>query len=235
MADALDVTLDHVAVAVADVDVALAHWRDAVGGGMVVCETYELFTYAQVRMAGGGKLELLGPPPEGGGFVPPFLDRFGPTIHHVTLKVNDLPAAIATVRAGGHDVVDVQDTSPWWREGFLRPSQVGGLIVQLAWAAEDDAALAVRLGLTASPPRPSAPRLLGPTLRHPDLDAAARLWTLLGAAVDRGGPRLVCRWTDSPLDVVVESGAPAGPAALRLSGVVPPVPAALGSPPLDVS
>jgi catechol 2,3-dioxygenase-like lactoylglutathione lyase family enzyme len=234
VADALDARLDHVAIAVADVDAALAHWRDTVGGGMVAGESYDAFTWVQLRMAGGGKLELLGPPRDGGGFVPRFLERFGPTIHHVTLMVDDLPAACAIVRAAGYAVVDVEDTAQWWREGFLRPSQVGGLIVQLAWAGEDDAALAARLGLTTAPPRPSAPRLLGPTLRHPDLDTAAQLWTVLGADVERAGPRLVCRWPDSPLDVAVEAGAPAGPVALRLAGAVPSAPAALGSPPLDV-
>jgi catechol 2,3-dioxygenase-like lactoylglutathione lyase family enzyme len=232
--DVLDARLDHVAIAVADVDVALAHWWKAVGGGMVAGESDDAITWVQVRMAAGGKLELLGPPPGGGGFVPRFLDRFGPTIHHVTLKVDDLVSAVATVRAAGYDIVDVQDTSPWWHEAFLRPSQVGGLIVQLAWTPEDDAATAARLGITATAPRSSAPRLLGPTLRHPDLDAAAGLWTLLGADVDRTGPRLVCRWPRSALDVVVEAGQPAGPVALRLAGAVPPVPDVLGSPPLDV-
>lgn len=230
----LPARLDHVAVAVPDVTAAVAHWRDVVGGGMVANETYPAFAYAQLRLRGGGKLELLGPPAAGDGFVPRFLDRFGPTVHHVTLLVDDLGAAIEVVRDAGYAVVDVQDTSPWWREGFLRPSQVGGLIVQLAWAAEDDAALARRLGIASGRPAASAPRLRGPTLAHPDPPAAAALWTLLGATVRHTDHGLVCTWPDSPLDVVVEHGDRAGPVALRFDGAVAPPPATVGAPPLDV-
>ena len=231
IAAALDARLDHVATAVPDVDAALAHWCDTVGAGLVVRERNGRFHSAQVRLAGGGKLEVLAPPPGAGpdNFVARFLDRFGPVLHHVTLKVDDLGAAIDTVRAGGYEVVDVELTAPHWREGFLRPSQVGGLIVQVAWADEDDAGWAARLGLIPTPPADGAPRLLGPTVAHPDLASARALWALLGADVTVGRDRLVCRWPDSPLDVEVVTGDRPGPVALRFAGEVP-APARDGTP-----
>lgn len=233
IAAALDARLDHVATAVPDVDAALAHWCGTVGAGIVARERNGRFHSAQVRLAGGGKLEVLAPPPASGpdNFVARFLARFGPVPHHLTLKVGDLRAAIDTVRAGGYDVVDVQLTDPHWREGFLRPSQVGGVIVQLAWAAEDDAAWAARLGITPTAPADDAPRLLGLTVAHPDLAAARALWALLGADVTVGADRLVCRWPDSPLDVEVVAQDQPGPVALRFADAVPmpaddtPVPA----------
>jgi catechol 2,3-dioxygenase-like lactoylglutathione lyase family enzyme len=236
IAEALRARLDHVAVAVDDLDDALAYWSDTVGAGLVARETNDGFHIAQVRTRGGGKLELLAPPADDsdGGFVDGFLARFGPTIHHVTLEVADLGAAIDTVRAGGYDVVDVQNTSPWWREGFLRPSQVGGLIVQVAWTPEDDQSWARRIGSAATTPAPDTPRLLGPTLRHPDLSAAAALWSLLGADIDDGDDRLVCRWPDSTLDIVVRRGDNAGPVALRFEGAVAAAPEGFGMPQLDV-
>jgi catechol 2,3-dioxygenase-like lactoylglutathione lyase family enzyme len=233
IAAALDARLDHVATAVPDVAAALAHWCGVVGAGLVVRERNDSFHSAQVRFAGGGKLELLAPPPGAGpdAFVRRFLDKHGPVPHHVTLKVDDLGEAIDTVRAGGYDVVDIQLTDPHWREGFLRPSQVGGFIVQVAWAAEDDAALAARLGTTPTEPADGVPRLLGPTLAHPDLASARALWALLGADVTVGRDRLVCRWPDSSLDVEVVAGERAGPVAVRFGGPVrepgadgPPVP-----------
>lgn len=231
IAAALDARLDHVATAVPDVGAALSHWCDTVGAGLVARGRNGHFHSAQVRLAGGGKLELLAPPPGSGpdNFVARFLDRFGPVPHHVTLKVDDLGAAIDTVRAGGYDVVDVQLAGTHWREGFLRPSQVGGLIVQVAWAPEDDAAWAARLGVTPTAPADGAPRLLGLTVAHPDLASARALWALLGADVTVGEGRLVCRWPDSPLDVEVVAGDPPGPVALRFAGAVP-APAAEGAP-----
>lgn len=236
IAEALRARLDHVAVAVGDLDDALAYWSDAVGAGVVARETNEGFHIAQVRTPGGGKLELIAPPPDGGnsGFVTGFLARHGPTIHHVTLKVADLGAAIDTVRAGGYDVVDVQNTSPWWREGFLRPSQVGGLIVQVAWTPEDDRSWARRTGTAATAPASGAPRLLGPTLEHPDLSAAHTLWSLLGADIEDGDDRFVCRWPDSTLDVVVRRGERARAVSLRFEGELVSAPDGFGMPPLDV-
>jgi catechol 2,3-dioxygenase-like lactoylglutathione lyase family enzyme len=219
----LRAALDHVAVAVPDLDVAAKRWAGELGGGHVAHGDNGVFTTRQLRFAGGGKLELIAPSPRspGGGFVGAFLDRFGPRIHHVTLKVPDLHEAIAVVRDGGYDVVDVQDTDDHWREGFLRPSQVGGLIVQVAWSARTDEEWARDVGHVPVPPAPDAADLHGPLLRHPDLDAARRLWTLLGARVRDVAEGLRCTWPGSPLDVVIAGGEPAGPVALRMAGTGP--------------
>lgn len=233
----LQARLDHVAVAVADLDAALDYWQATVGAGLVARETNDGFHSAQVRLSGGGKLEVLASPPDtsGDGFVDRFLARFGPTIHHLTLKVGDLGAALDTVRAGGYDVVDVQMAAAHWREGFLRPSQVGGVIVQVAWARHDDAAWARELGITPTTPTAAAPCLRGVTLAHPDLAAARELWSLLGAEVDGDDGQLVCRWPDSPLDVRIRQGDRAGPVALRLTRALPPAPPRVRLPPVDVA
>jgi catechol 2,3-dioxygenase-like lactoylglutathione lyase family enzyme len=221
MQPAITSVLDHVAIAVPDADAASARWTGAMGGGHLSHGDNGVFASRQLRFAGGGKLELLTPSPQanGGGFVGGFLNRFGAGIHHVTLKVPNLPDAVATVRGNGLDVVDVQDVDDWWQEGFLRPSQVGGLIVQLAWSGGTDEEWAERVGHTPQPPRDDAARLLGPTILHPDLARARWLWTLLGATVaDDGEAALRCTWPDSPLDVRIEEGAPAGPTVLRVAG-----------------
>lgn len=219
----LQAVLDHVAIAVPDPDVAEKRWRDQLGGGLVAFGDNGIFASRQLRFAAGGKLELLSPSPDsdGEGFVERFLSRFGTAIHHVTLKVPDLTAAIATVRAAGLDVVDIQNENEHWREAFLRPSQVGGMIVQIAWAADSDEVWARRVGHTAEDPAPGAATLHGPRLLHPDLARAAQLWGLLGATVDQADGTLRCTWPDSPLDVLVEAGAQAGPAELRMTGTGP--------------
>jgi catechol 2,3-dioxygenase-like lactoylglutathione lyase family enzyme len=219
----LRAVLDHVAIAVPDPDVAEKRWRDQLGGGLVAFGGNGVFSSRQLRFAGGGKLELLSPSPDsdGDGFVERFLSRFGTAIHHVTLKVPDLAEAIATVEAAGLDVVDVQDEHEHWREAFLGPSQVGGLIVQIAWASDSDEVWARRVGHMPEDPAPGAPTLHGPRLLHPDLVRAAELWRLLGATVDQSDDIHRCTWPDSPLDVLVETGPQAGPAELRMTGTGP--------------
>ncbi len=231
MPQRLAAVLDHVAVAVADPEVALRRWEALLGGSLVSFSDGGGFRARQLRFAGGGKLELLSPAPEPGGFVRGFLDRFGSRVHHVTLRVPDLAAAIAALESEGLDVVDVQLTDEWWREAFLRPKQVGGLVVQVAWSRASDADWAARVGHVEQPVAAGAATLRGPLLRHPDLDAAARLWTVLGAAVERDDDgRLRCTWPSSQLDVEVEAGDPAGPVGVRMAGTDPlPADAELGS------
>jgi hypothetical protein len=211
---------DHVAAAVPSIDAAAARWIDQLGGGWLM-PAWEApgsdFATRQVRFAGGAKLELLEPrSPDG--FAAGFLARHGAGVHHVTLKVPALLPAVAALTEAGLDAVDVSTDNAYWHEAFLRPSQVGGLIVQVAWARHDDADWATFLGATPEAPRPDAAHLLGPRLAHPDLAAAARVWHLLGAEVARDGDVLTVRWSDAPLEVEVVAGPRPGPLGLRMTG-----------------
>ncbi|HVM21159.1 MAG TPA: VOC family protein [Egibacteraceae bacterium] len=220
MADHLDAVLDHVAIAVADWRIAERRWRDTLGAGRSSAGSDGVFSARQLRFSNGAKLELLSPAEAAGpdNFVRRFLDRFGTTVHHVTLKVPDLAQAIETLRAAGLDPVDVNLDNDYWKEAFLRPSQVGGLVVQVAQTPYSDDDWAAATGFAREPAREGAAALLGPTVRNPDLPAAAALWSALGADVTETESGLRCSWPDSPLDVVVEQGVPAGPVALRMTG-----------------
>lgn len=219
----IDATPDHVAAAVPSIGAAAARWIDHLGGGWVA-PALEVasggFATRQARFAGGAKLELLEPRGDDG-FATRFLDRYGAGIHHVTLKVPALLPAVAALEEAGLAVVDVVAEGDNWHEAFVRPSQVGGLIVQVAWAKHDDEGWAAALGTTPEAPRPDAARLLGPRLAHPDLEAAARVWRLLGAEVARDGEVLTVRWPGAPLDIEVVSGERARPLGLRMTATAP--------------
>lgn len=214
--------IDHVAVAVPAFEPAAQRWEHDLGGVTVGWfHARGAFRSRQYRYANDAKLELLVPsdaPGGGDGFLPRFLARFGSRIHHVTLKTPDLLRAIAALEEAGLDVVDVDLTDEHWKEAFLRPSQVGGLIVQVAWEGRGDEEWAAIRGYEIPPSPPDAATLFGPLVRHPDLAAAAALWTTLGAAVHRDDGGLLCRWGDAPLTVRIEEGAPAGPVGLRMDG-----------------
>lgn len=209
---------DHVAAAVPDLDRAHARWRDRLGGGDRASDGPFLgFRNHQYRFRGGGVLELL----EGGGdpaaaFVQRFLDRFGPRIHHVTLKVPDLPAALDVLVAEGLEVVDVDLDNPVWQESFVRPSSAGGLIVQVAASILADDDWDELTGFTPTEPAPDGAVLVGPLLEHPDLERARKVWTTLGGAVaDLDDDLLEVTWDDAPLVVRIRRGEHAGPVGLR--------------------
>lgn len=222
----IDARPDHVAAALPDYRPSLVRWRDTLGGAQVSrFHNAPIFRGMQLRFANHGKLELLQPSeqdPSPDNFLRRFLARFGTSVHHLTLKVPDLPAAIDILRDEGLDVIDVDLSGEHWKEGFLRPSQVGGLVVQVAWASSlTDEEWAERSGFELEPVRPDAAALHGPLLRHPDLDAAADVWASLGADVQRDDEGLLAAWEGAPLTVRVVRGDVAGPVGLRFGGTDP--------------
>lgn len=232
---------DHVAIAVPAVDDALARWQDTLGGRVQWrFHTPTVFRGAAVQFRNEAFLEILMPSDaeertrEAGGpsgFVDTFLDRFGPSVHHVTLKVPDFGQALATLAEEGFDPVDVNGDDPHWQEAFLRPSQVGGLVVQVACSdmSNDDWARANGTDVPAAPT--DGARLLGPQLVHDDLDRAREVWTALGGTVAAEDDGLLVTWPDEPLTVAIRPGDRPAALGLRFGDAVPrPADPALGPP-----
>lgn len=209
---------DHVAVAVPSIPEAAMRWCDGFGGAWCSPKHSDGSGFAtqQLWYRGGAKLELLEPETDDG-FAAGFLKRFGARVHHVTLKVPDLSTAVEVVRDAGYDVVDINTDLDEWHEGFLRPSQVGGVIVQLARSELSVEDWAKMLGFTPEPLPIIGPALHGPTLYHPDLDACARVWTVLGGTVERDDEVVRVSWPDSPLTVHVERREDIDPPVLRFT------------------
>ena len=228
----LDSRPDHVAIAVSDVDDALPRWQDTLGGSVQWrFHTPTVFRGAAVQYCNGAFLEMIMPSEAeqrtrqaGGpsGFVNSFLEKFGASVHHVTLKVPDIESSLATLEAEGFDTVDVHLEDTHWQEAFLRPSQVGGLVVQVAasdWSKED---WARANGTDDVPPPPSeGARLLGPQLVHDDLARARDVWNTLGGTVDDIEDGLLVSWEDEPLTVAIQRGDDRRAVGLRFVDAVP--------------
>ena len=127
----LQFRLDHVAVALNQIDPALKLFRDTLGG------TYHshgdeqgIWRWYQLDYPGGGKLELLHPLDDG--FLTKFLSKRGEGLHHITFKTNDIRAAMTRVEENGYELVDVNLENPGWQEAFLRPSKAHGTLIQIA-------------------------------------------------------------------------------------------------------
>jgi hypothetical protein len=215
----ISTTPDHVAVAVPDTDAAAARWRTELGGGWIAPpfpNEAAGFASRQLRYRNDAKLELLEPTRDDS-FAGQFVTKYGARIHHVTLKVDALLPAVEQLRDEGFDVVDVFAEGDIWHEGFLRPSQVGGIIVQIAWAGRSEDDWAELAGFEPEVAGDDTAQLLGPTLSHPDLDRAELVWRTLGATTRRDGDTVIASWPDAPLDVRIEAGEKAGPVGLRFT------------------
>lgn len=125
--------LDHVGIAVQDLGQSLAFFRDALG---LHVEPPEEVATQHVRAhfvpVGESSLELLeATRPESP--IARYVEKRGPGLHHITLRVDDVGAAIAHVRARGLRVID--ETPRPGAEGalvaFIHPSSAHGVLVEL--------------------------------------------------------------------------------------------------------
>jgi len=136
--------LDHVALAVRDLASA-TRLMTALGAKFLDGgdETAKGFRWAQFTLPGEGKIELITPlrAEDPDNFLVRFLAERGEGMHHVTLKVADLHAAVVTMEAAGYSVVGVDDRHEAWKEAFVHPRSAHGLLVQIAqWDDAHDAA-----------------------------------------------------------------------------------------------
>jgi methylmalonyl-CoA epimerase len=125
--------LDHVGIAVKDPQAALAFYRDALG---LVVEAPEEVPSQRVRAhfmpVGQSNLELLeATSPDSA--IAKYIEKRGPGLHHITLRVDDIAAALAQLKARGVRLVDDQPRPG--AEGslvaFVHPSSAHGVLVEL--------------------------------------------------------------------------------------------------------
>jgi methylmalonyl-CoA/ethylmalonyl-CoA epimerase len=125
--------LDHVAIAVKDLDKAIAHYRDVLG--LELAEIEEV-PEQQVRTAifghGAGRVELICPTSPDTG-VARFLDKRGEGMHHICIEVEDIEATLATLRERGAPLID-QTPKPGAggaKVAFVHPKGNHGVLVEL--------------------------------------------------------------------------------------------------------
>jgi methylmalonyl-CoA/ethylmalonyl-CoA epimerase len=124
--------LDHVAVAVRDVDAA-GVWDEL---GFERRGEDELVASEGVRVrtfdAGGALIELIAPVTADSP-LHRFLERRGPGLHHLALRVRDVAAAIDALRAQGATFVEPvpRRGRGGTRVAFVHPSWTGGTLVEL--------------------------------------------------------------------------------------------------------
>ena len=125
--------LDHVGIAVKDLAAALAFYRDALG---LEVETPEEVASQRVRAhflpVGDAKLELLeATAPDSA--IAKYVDKRGPGLHHITLRVEDIHAALAQLKARGARLIDEQPRPGAEHSlvAFIHPAAAHGVLVEL--------------------------------------------------------------------------------------------------------
>jgi methylmalonyl-CoA/ethylmalonyl-CoA epimerase len=126
-------TLDHIGIAVANLDEALRFYRDALG---LEIDTPENVPSQRVRAhfipVGESALELLEATDDSSP-IAKYTSKRGPGLHHITLRVDDLGVALARLKERGVRLID--DAPRPGAHGtlvaFIHPSSAHGVLVEL--------------------------------------------------------------------------------------------------------
>jgi methylmalonyl-CoA/ethylmalonyl-CoA epimerase len=133
-------TIDHVGVAVEDLDAALALYAESLGLPLVHRETVsEQGVEAALLDIGQSHVELLQPlGPETP--VGKYLARRGPGLHHVAYRVDDVEETLAELARAGLRLIDERPRTGirGSRVAFLHPASTGGVLTEITQPASEE-------------------------------------------------------------------------------------------------
>src|SRR5919112_6573479 len=133
--------VDHIGVATRSIEESLKFWRDALGLEVRHTETVEeQGVHVAMLPVGEPRVELLEPTgPDSP--VARFLEKRGPGVHHVAVRVADIRAALARLKAGGARLIDEEPRvgAGGCLVAFIHPAASGGVLLELVQHLDEPA------------------------------------------------------------------------------------------------
>ncbi|MBS3984465.1 MAG: methylmalonyl-CoA epimerase [Selenomonadales bacterium] len=130
--------IDHLGIAVRDLNTVLAFYTDKLG---LPCTGEEVVAEQKVRVAflplGQTKLELLeSTAPDGP--VAKFIEQKGEGIHHVAIRVANIEEALASLKAKGVRLIDEKPRigAHGAKIAFIHPKESHGVLIELCERCE---------------------------------------------------------------------------------------------------
>ena len=124
--------IDHVAIAVNDIDASVIKYREAFGLEPRERETVaSQKTEAALLPIGDSNIELISP--KGNDGLAKFLEKKGPGLHHIAVEVEGIEEALATLKALGIPLIDETPRSGarGHKVAFVHPKATGGVLIEL--------------------------------------------------------------------------------------------------------
>lgn len=124
--------INHIGIAVSDMESALKFWQDAMGLNLDHTEEVES---QKVKVAflpvGESEVELLKPTSDDTG-VAKFLAEKGGGIHHLCIEVDNITEKLAELKAKGIRLINEEPTVlPGRKMAFVHPKATGGVLLEL--------------------------------------------------------------------------------------------------------
>jgi len=124
--------INHVAIAVPDVDASLTFWRDALGLAVDHIEDVPSQKATVVFIpVGESEVELVRPTSEDTG-VAKFLAERGGGMHHLCFEVDDIQGMLEDLKAKGVRLINETPLElPGRKMAFIHPKSSGGVLIEL--------------------------------------------------------------------------------------------------------
>lgn len=133
--------IDHIAVAVKDVDAGIARYQRILGAELLEKTDLKMhgspMTAAYLKVGDG--LIVLDGAVDSDGFIAQFIEKRGEGLHHIAIAVDDLDEYVHGLEAAGVRIPHRESLGPLRREILLSPRDLCGVVVQVIEWKEGDA------------------------------------------------------------------------------------------------
>lgn len=132
--------IDHIGVAVKDIDAALELYETNFEMTVAHRETVESQGVEAVLLdVGDGHVELMRPLASDSP-VGKFLARKGPKLHHVAYAVDDIDSTLEKLAAAGFELIDSEARTGirGSRVAFIQPRSTGGVLTEIVEASGEE-------------------------------------------------------------------------------------------------
>jgi methylmalonyl-CoA epimerase len=125
--------IDHIAIAVRDLEAAIAYYHDTFGCEVEHREVVERDGVEEALLRVADSFIQLLTPTRPDSTVATYLEKRGEGLHHVGYRVDDCAAALARVKAEGHRVIDdaPRPGSRGTTVAFVHPKAAFGTLIEL--------------------------------------------------------------------------------------------------------
>ena len=125
--------IDHVAIAVNDLEAAIAYYRDTFGCEVEHREIVEKDGVEEALLKVADSYIQLLTPSRSDSPVAKYMEKKGEGIHHIGYRVADCAAALEAVKAQGHKVIDEapRPGSRGTTVAFVHPKTAFGTLIEL--------------------------------------------------------------------------------------------------------
>jgi methylmalonyl-CoA/ethylmalonyl-CoA epimerase len=125
--------IDHVAIAVRDLEAAIAYYRDTYGAEVEHREVVQKDGVEEALLPVADSYVQLVTPVRDDSPVAKYLDNKGEGLHHIGYRVDDVAVALDRVKAAGHRVIDEvpRPGSRGTTVAFVHPKEAFGTLIEL--------------------------------------------------------------------------------------------------------